>query len=75
MKAPGFTAEASLYKTSEHYRISTVQTTLGRDTRVFPQACDLDACLSVCYLPDQQCVDGCYLLHAVCMATSMTLPY
>jgi hypothetical protein len=77
MKMPGFGAECSLYKTSEQYRISTVQNTLGRHTMVFPQwrpRCDLEACLSNCYLVDKQCVDGCYLLDAICMATRMTLP-
>jgi hypothetical protein len=32
---------------------------------LFQPAFRLEECLSICYLPDRQCVDGCYLLDAI----------
>jgi hypothetical protein len=52
MNLPGFTAEASLYKTNESYR--TGKSFVQFDSAILPQACD-PVCLSDCY--DFDCID------------------
>lgn len=74
MNLPGFRAEASLYKTSEQYRMSVSQDPSGSQTKVFPQrwwgsACDqqLNQCIENCYIVDMECVNQCYLDYYMCV--------
>lgn len=74
---PGFTAEHSLTGAGNRYRPQALRGTRGADPAVVtPQRFDLNACVNLCYSPDQQCVDACYWLDAISMATDMVLgPY
>lgn len=69
---PGFTAEHSLTGASNRYRPAALRSTRGTDPSVVtPQSFDLNACINVCYSPDQECVNGCYFLMAMDMAMQM----
>lgn len=70
MSVPGFSAEASLYKTSERYRWaktfmqadSTIQPCLDKQT-VIPQQNPLQCWTDTdCYGVVQMCEDHCYLV-------------
>jgi hypothetical protein len=71
---PGFTAEHSLTGAGSRYRPPAVRNTRGADpATVTPQRFDLNTCVNNCYSPDQECVDACYTLDAIQMATDMVL--
>jgi hypothetical protein len=69
---PGFTAEQSLAGTRNRYRPPALRDTRGTGPVVVtPQSFDLNQCVNSCYSPDQECVDGCYIIMAMEMAMQM----
>lgn len=55
MSMPGFFAEASLFRTSEHYRMSSVQNALARQSTVFPQQIAKAECIALFRLCLREC--------------------
>jgi hypothetical protein len=68
---PGFTAEHSLTGANNRYRLSALRATSGDPAVVTSQSFDLNQCVNSCYSPDQDCVDGCYIILAMEMAMQM----
>lgn len=54
MNIPGFTAEVSLYKASERYRMARTINAMANDQKIVPQRiplCSVEPeCLNVCFL-------------------------
>ncbi len=69
MNMPGFTAETSLHKVSEQYRILNSQNAIESRSMVFPQSTckqDYDDCKRRC-TGDQSCKDDCLSAYSLCV--------
>jgi len=70
---PGFTGELSISGPRHTYQMSDHLGSSGSGGEIMPQSFDLNACIAACYSPDKECVNGCFTLEAISMATDMVL--
>ena len=70
---PGFTADLTLSGVGHSHRVLAPRPMPNSDFAVQPQSFDLNACISLSYLPDKQCVDTCYRLQAISLTTDIIL--
>ncbi len=56
---PGFTAEASLYDTNQHYHVAGIVTAVAIGQGVMPQLFPIGFCMRHCGPNDWQCLFDC----------------